>query len=101
MEEFERAEQCYQRALNIEYDTYAILGLALICRHRGDIDEAVESLQSLKEREPSNHRIYVELANTYMHAGRKDDAVEVLNEFLSKGHTNGYVTELLERFSSR
>jgi tetratricopeptide (TPR) repeat protein len=98
MGEYERAEQCYQRALNIEYDTYAILGLALISRIRGDIDDAVESLQSLKEREPTNHRIYVELANTYAHANRNDEAIEVLEEYLSSGQTNGYVVELLDRF---
>jgi pentatricopeptide repeat protein len=99
MGEYERAELCYQRALNIEYDTYAILGLALINRYRGEIDEAIESLTSLKEREPSNHRIYVELANTYAHEGRTDKALEVLNEFVERGNTNGYVSELIERYS--
>lgn len=97
MGEIERAESYYQKALNIEFDIYAIIGLAVINRKRGQYEEAIKDLSSLLEREPKNHRIYIELAQTHLQAGDPEIALETLQTFKSLGIHNSYVLELMAR----
>jgi tetratricopeptide (TPR) repeat protein len=97
MGELERAEACYQKALSIEFDVYAILGIALINRHRGEPEEAARSLTALLEREPRNPRVSQELAQAYLQMDRPDDALQVLIDFKKTGIHNSYVDELLAR----
>jgi tetratricopeptide (TPR) repeat protein len=97
MDELERAESCYKKALNIDFDVYALLGLALISRRRGEAEEAVRTLTSLLEREPRNPRVYQELAQAYIQADRSDEALRVLREFKKTGMHSTYVDELIDR----
>jgi tetratricopeptide (TPR) repeat protein len=78
MGEFEAAEQYYKTALNIEYDVYAIVGLAIIHRERGDTDQAIRSLESLMQQEPRNARLYIELSKCHTVRGDKAAAEEAL-----------------------
>ena len=52
------AEEYYQKALNIEFDHYAVLGLALINKGKGNYREAITSLDQLLRQDPKNHRFY-------------------------------------------
>lgn len=78
MGELAAAEQYYKEALNIEYDVYAVLGLAIIHRQRGETDQAARSLESLVQQEPGNPRLYVELSKTHQVAGDSRASAEAM-----------------------
>ena len=97
MDELDRAESCYKKALNIDFDVYALLGLALISRRRGQLEDAIATLASLLEREPKNHRVCQELAQAHLQAGQPVEALEVLRDFKRTGMHNPYIDELIGR----
>jgi tetratricopeptide (TPR) repeat protein len=96
---YEKAAECYNRAINIEFDVYAVLGLAIIDKMHGDFVEAIRSLKTLLEYDQKNHRIYLELAECYQHLGEKDTAVAILREYQRFGIRNNAVNELLEELT--
>jgi tetratricopeptide (TPR) repeat protein len=93
---FEKAQDYYHRALNIEFDTYAVLGLALITKSQGKYNEAVNSLRRLVQQDSKNYRIFIELAACYIKMGDKRQAIEVLEEFQKMGR-NVHIAEMLEQ----
>jgi len=95
--DYAKAQEYYENALNIEFDTYAIMGLALISKAQGKYDEAVSSLQRLKQQDPKNYRIYLELADCYLKMNVKRQAIETLEEFQKLGIRNTYISEMLEK----
>jgi tetratricopeptide (TPR) repeat protein len=94
--DFDTAVEYYERALNIEFDTYAVMGLALTARDQGNLDEAVESLKKLIQQDTKNYRLYVELADCLLKKGDRRQAVEVLEEFQRYGIRSGTVIEFLD-----
>jgi tetratricopeptide (TPR) repeat protein len=97
MENYEQAVRYYERALNIEFDTYAVLGLALVAKAQGKYDEAMESLKRLGQQDPKNYRLFLELADCYLKKGDKNRARETLEEFQKLGIRNNSIAEMLER----
>ncbi|MCF7927555.1 MAG: tetratricopeptide repeat protein [Spirochaetales bacterium] len=97
MGQYEKAEEYYHKALNIEFDTYAILGLAMINKEKGNLEDAVESLQALMKNDPRNHRLYIEAAECFLLMNHKDKAIETLNQFQRTGLRNSQVSNLLDR----
>ena len=97
MGQYDEAEQFYKAALNIEFDVYAILGLALINKKRGNYEEAIESLFGLMKNDAKNHRLYTEIADCYMSLNQKDKAMEVLMQYQKMGMRNIYVNELIDK----
>jgi tetratricopeptide (TPR) repeat protein len=97
MGDFERAQEYYERALNIEFDTYAVLGMALISKDQGKFAEAVNSLRRLLQQDQKNYRIYLELASCCLLMGEKRKAIEALEEFQKLGIRNTQITEMLEK----
>ena len=93
--DYDKAESYYKSALNIEFDEYAILGLALINKLRGNYTEAIESLNGLLKNDVKNHRLYTEIAECWLKLGDRGKAVEILNEFQQLGVRNSYVQEML------
>lgn len=100
LRDLETAEEYYRKALAIDFDIYAILGLALIDRQHGEYERSIEALTNLVEREPTNARLSIELAQTYAHAGEPEKAVKTLRAFRSQGESNPFVDELLARLQS-
>jgi tetratricopeptide (TPR) repeat protein len=96
LKDFDNAKAFYEKALNIEFDTYAVMGLALIAKEQGKFDEAVISFKRLIQQDNKNHRLYTELAECYIKMGDKRKAVEVLEDFQKLGIKNQRVVELLE-----
>jgi tetratricopeptide (TPR) repeat protein len=96
-EDYERAVDYYQRALNIEFDTYAVLGLALVAKAQGRYTEALESLGRLIQQDPKNYRLYLELAECYLKRGDKRRAQETLEDFQRLGIRNQAIAEMLEK----
>ena len=98
--DFDRAIEYYRRALNIEFDTYAVLGLAVVAKTQGKYEEAIESLKRLIQQDPRNYRFYMELSDCYLQNGEKNKALESLGDFQKMGIKNIYVTELLDRLKT-
>ena len=97
MGEFEKAVEYYQQALNIEFDTYAVLGLAVVARIQGKYDDAIESLKKLIQQDPRNYRLHIELADCYVKKGEKHKAIDMLEEFQQQWLRNVYIAEYLEK----
>jgi tetratricopeptide (TPR) repeat protein len=97
LNEYDKASEYYHRALNIEFDTYAVLGLAIVAKAQGKYNEAIESLRHLIQQDPKNYRFYIELADCFARKGDKKQAIDVLTEFQKMGLRNSSVIELLEK----
>ncbi|MDR2864384.1 MAG: tetratricopeptide repeat protein [Spirochaetaceae bacterium] len=97
LQNYAQAADYYTRALNIEFDTYAVLGLAVIAKIHGAFEKAIDILLNLIEQDMKNHRPYLELADCYRRIGDKEAAIAVLRDFQSFGIRNNAVNDLLER----
>lgn len=97
MGRWEEAEEYYQKALNIEYDMYAVLGLALVYKHRKEWDRAVISLKSILRNEPNNSRIFQELAECFIEMKQFREAQTLLDQLLRRGVRNSWTLELVQR----
>ncbi|MFP4510165.1 MAG: tetratricopeptide repeat protein [Spirochaetota bacterium] len=95
----EEAEIYYTRALNIEFDLYAVLGLALIAKEAGRYEDALRSLERLIPSDPQNHRLYIEAAECHLALGNRREAVDVLNRFSSQGIRNRHINDMLGRLT--
>jgi tetratricopeptide (TPR) repeat protein len=100
LEDHEKAVEYYQRALNIEFDTYAVLGLAVVAKVQGRYTEAADSLARLIQQDPKNYRFYLELAECYQRQGDKRRAQETLEGFQRLGIRSQAVMEMLERIKT-
>ncbi len=96
MNDFDKAKECYQKALDIDFDAYAMLGLAILCKTQKRYDEAITTLSSLKNNDNINYRVYLELAQCYIEKKEKQKAIEVLKEFQTLGIRNQTINDLLQ-----
>ncbi len=100
MERYDEAEDFYSRALNIEYDMYAVLGLALVHKMRRQWESAVVSLRGILKNDPNNTRIYQELAECYIEMNKPEEAQVLLDQLLRRGVRNTWTQELIQRIKS-
>lgn len=98
--DFENAEKSYQRALAIDYDTYAILGLALLNKIQGQYDEAVVALNRLIAADPKNHRFYVEKIECYQLQGKREEALQICSDYEKLGLSNPSIHQLKQRLKA-
>jgi tetratricopeptide (TPR) repeat protein len=98
---YEEAESFYKQALNIEFDVYAILGLALINKLQDKFEDAIHSLYGLMKNDPKNYRLYTEIADCYLSLNQADKAVEVLNQFQKLGIRSNLVADMLDEIRFR
>ncbi|WP_103679744.1 tetratricopeptide repeat protein [Alkalispirochaeta sphaeroplastigenens] len=101
-DDLDQAEQFYRQALNVQYDSYAVLGLAIIHRKRKEYAEAIRGLEQLLESEPEGHRAVLELAACYEEQGKIPEALAVLSRFVQRTHSTSRsvqtrITELKNR----
>jgi tetratricopeptide (TPR) repeat protein len=99
LSDFSKSIDYYQRALNIEFDTYAVLGLAVVAKNQGKHQEAVESLRRLIQQDPKNYRFYVEIADCYVKMNDRKKALEYLEKFQKLGLRNNTISELAEKLN--
>jgi tetratricopeptide (TPR) repeat protein len=97
MEDFDNAVEYYHKALNIEFDVYAVLGLALINKERGNYRDAIESLKGLIKNDEKNHRLYMEIAECHVALREKSQAIETLSQFQRLGIRNVHVSEYMDK----
>lgn len=95
--DLERAQDYYERAMNIEYDIYAVLGLALIAKVQKRYGDAALSLQRLSQLDSRNHRICIEFADCMLKMGERRRAIEILEDFQKKGVRNAQVAEMFDK----
>jgi tetratricopeptide (TPR) repeat protein len=100
MGDYDQAVDYYRRALNIEFDTYAVLGLAVVAKVQGKYGEAIESLQRLIQQDIKNYRLYLELADCLFRKGEKFKAIETLEAFQRMGIRNTSIMEFCEKLRS-
>ncbi|MDR1142681.1 MAG: tetratricopeptide repeat protein [Spirochaetaceae bacterium] len=98
LNDYGNAGEYYRRALNIEFDTYAVLGLALVAKAQNKYSEAIESLRRLIQQDPRNYRLYIELSDCWYRKGERNLAIEILGDFQKQGLRNGKISELLDRY---
>ncbi|TVR68040.1 MAG: hypothetical protein EA427_11600 [Spirochaetaceae bacterium] len=87
------AEDYYRRALNVQYDSYAILGLAIIHRKKKQHDEAIRALENLLESDPENGRAVLELSGCYEDQRRIPEALAVLQSFTQRTRNPGRMVQ--------
>ncbi len=100
LKQYDRAEEFYLKALDVGFDYYAILGLAMIHKEHGEYSQALEKIENLIRKDQRNHRLYIEAANCYLEQGYKAKALQILNRYQELGLHNMYVTSLIEKISS-
>ena len=96
MDRLDEAEDYYPQALNVGFDGYAVLGLALINQAKGKYQETIDSLEKLMKNDPKNARLHHIIAECYVSLGQKSRAIQVLTDFLKTGIRNTYVLEFLD-----
>lgn len=99
--EIDKAADYYRKALNIDFDTYAVLGLAIIDRNEGRVEQALASILDLIKREPQNHRLSLEAADCCERLGRPDEALEILDTWLELGIHNEGIESAARRLRER
>lgn len=92
-----KAEQFYQSALDIEFDIYAVLGLAHIHMSNGKAADAIQSLRSVVQQDPHNHRIAIALSQAHQAANDREQAVKALEDFMQQGLRHPSVVKELNR----
>ncbi len=97
MEKYDEAAVYYEKALNIEFDVYAVLGLAVIARMQGRYQEAIVSLKKLTQNDPKNYRLYLELSQCYVATDEKAKALDILMDFQRLGIRNIYVQDAIAK----
>ncbi|OHD82035.1 MAG: hypothetical protein A2355_18255, partial [Spirochaetes bacterium RIFOXYB1_FULL_32_8] len=95
------AEKYYKEALDVDYDYYAILGLAFINIERKDYSKAINILKDAYNRDPGNNRSLYELALCYKESGDYAEGIKVLDKYISTGHVTPIVSELYNELKRR
>ena len=95
LNDYDNAKTFYEKALNIEYDAYAVMGLAIISKIQEKYDEAIISFKRLIQQDNKNFRLYIELAECYIKINDKRKASETLEDFQKLGIKNSLITEML------
>ena len=95
--DYKTATDYYNKAMNIDFDIYAALGLALICKGEGKYEESAERLTALIRNDPTNFRLYIDLADSYLKLNQKSKAIEALESFQKQGIKSQAINETLEK----
>lgn len=95
--DYKTATEYYTKAMDIEFDVYAALGLALICKGEGKYELAIERLENLIKGDQKNYRLYIDLADCYLKINKKDKAIESLKSFQKQGIKSSAINEMLDK----
>ncbi len=93
--DLDAARRHYERALAIDFDVYAVIGLARVAGARADYGRAVAILTDLRSREPRSARVAVELADCLLLSGDREGAAGLLRTFLQEAGPDPLVSSRL------
>lgn len=96
---YDEAEKLYEKALNIDFDLYAHIGMALIDKEKGKFQEAIKRFNFLIEKFPKNPRIYSETSKCYEELGDKEKALSILKSFRKIDANNKFINMQIEKLS--
>jgi tetratricopeptide (TPR) repeat protein len=97
--ELDLAEEYYHQALDIEFDLYAVIGLAMINKEKGNHLEVIESLTGLLVNNPKNSRLILEIADAHLELGNTERARDVLTRFVRLGGKHKQISGRLEKIN--
>ena len=97
LENLETRNIIYINKSDIDFDIYAALGLALICKGEGKFEEAADRLTQLVNGDPKNYRLYIDLADCYLKMNNKKEALETLHSFQKLGIKNQAINDFAEQ----
>ncbi len=97
LQRYDLSEEYYKRALKINFDTYAVLGLALLSKERGHYEDAIEKIENLLKNDPKNHRFYIEICKCYVELGKPEMAIKTLKQFQDLGIYNIYISTMIDK----
>ncbi|MCI7037017.1 MAG: tetratricopeptide repeat protein, partial [Spirochaetia bacterium] len=95
--DYKTAADYYRRAMDIDFDIYAALGLSLICKGEGKYDEAIERLEQLINNDQKNYRLYIDLADCYVKKNDPQMAIKTLQRFQKLGIRSQAINEYLDQ----
>lgn len=98
--DYKTAAEYYDKAMAIEFDVYAALGLALICKGEGRYEEAAERLSQFIQSDEKNYRLYIDLADCYLKLNKRQQAIDTLRKYLHLGLRSTAVSEMLDKIES-
>lgn len=96
--DFERAEEFYHRALDVDFDLFAMIGLAVVHRKRAEYEQAIGVLEELSVSNPGNARIALELVSCYEAQHDPQTALGILQRHIStvRNPSNAIKKRLME-----
>lgn len=97
---YQVAKDFYNRAMSIDFDIYAALGLALILKDEGCFQECITQLSDLIRNDPRNYRLYLDLSDCYIKMNNKPKAIETLRSFTRQGIRSSAISEKLSRLEN-
>lgn len=100
MKAWDTAAIYYRKALDIAFDIYAAMGLALVDKAFGKTETALTSLVGLIEKDPKNHRLYFETASCFEALGRPEEALNCLRGYMEQGLYNDKIEEYAKRLEA-
>ncbi|MBQ9630153.1 MAG: tetratricopeptide repeat protein [Treponema sp.] len=98
--DYRSAAEYYNKALDVDFDSYAALGLVLICKGEGKYEEAIDRLKNLIRNDPKNFRFYIDLADCYVKLNRTKEAITCLEDYLKFGFRSPQINDMLEKLKS-
>ena len=93
----DEAKEKYQAALKVEFDVYAVLGLATVYKEQGRYQEAIDTLSDILANDPNNPRIYSVIAECQQQSGDRDAARATLKLFYRRGLKNQQISAMLNQ----
>jgi len=93
--ELTSAETYYRRALELDFDIYAVLGLAAVYRTEGKYRQSIMALEEILRRYPTNQRAVLEIADNYVGLGEVNRAIDTLQDFVKAAGDNEIISEKL------
>jgi tetratricopeptide (TPR) repeat protein len=101
MGQYQKALECFNKILTMEDDYFALLGKATTLILLGEIDKSIEIFALLHSKDPINPRPVIELADLWFYSkNKKDNAINILKEFLKNNPSNTDASIKLEQLQS-
>ncbi|TMW73586.1 tetratricopeptide repeat protein [Alteribacter natronophilus] len=86
--QFEEALDSYRKGLEKKIDPDGLFGYGYTAMQTGDYELAAEQLERLKVLDPSYTTLYPYLSQAYRHLSRTSQALDVINEGISRDEFN-------------
>jgi tetratricopeptide (TPR) repeat protein len=93
---YQEADDYYRKALNIEFDSFAVLGLAETAKAQGKYSEAIVSLKRLVQQDPNDYRYSLELALCFERNNQRQEAIDILTACQRQGIHNSLISRELD-----